>query len=177
MKHFLGFVLFSFLFSNAGAQTQPIKLPMTNGKIIYEVIDTTLQGKTKAQLYSAFKLWAFDNFVDLNHVLQIDDSTNGIMAGKSQFSYYINFLERSGVYKIEFSFTTTLKDGKYKTQFYNFWLSDMVNGGGFSLAYALARPKKLRLHRNYLVRIEGTMKYLTESLKSRMQSDGVTGSF
>jgi hypothetical protein len=73
-------------------------------------------GKTTKELYTIIKAWAALNFKSANDVIQMDDSENGILIGKGNFTYIgpggITYRCIDG--HVNFTLKAQVKEGRYK---------------------------------------------------------------
>jgi hypothetical protein len=91
------------------------QLPMKEGKVFYETIDSV--NMSKEQLYKKAKVWLVNTFNDSKAVIEIDDSDK--IVGKGNF--IVNYTYALTPSKCKFNFTVNLdfKDNKYRMQIYN----------------------------------------------------------
>lgn len=74
------------LFATFSAKAQ---LPVKDGKVTYEVIDS-VQG-TKNEIYGRAKLWLATAFKDAKEVIQADDKDAGEIVGKGSFRFSYSY--------------------------------------------------------------------------------------
>lgn len=113
-------VTFHFGFTQSDT-TQPNNIfPLKDNVIFYEVIDSTLKGVSKEQLYMRAKTWVIRTFNYPRAVTEMDDRENGIIMGKGAFDYVTPMVQMSiqrGT--IKFTFRITVKDNKYRIQVFD----------------------------------------------------------
>ncbi len=106
----LGIVLFFIpLFSDAQSE-----LPTKDGKVFYEIVDSSVSGSQK-ELYDRAKLWMVDIFRSANAVIQLDDKDNSILVGKGVYTFTHNMVP----FSIRFTIKINTKENKYRAQIYD----------------------------------------------------------
>lgn len=118
-------LLFSFLLilNVAGLfaqkQVDRVTLPTKDDKVFYERIELVDSNETKDQLFLKASKWAAENFVDNKEAIKLADKEQGKIVGSGLFTLRYNKLLTMDDY-VSFDFDITIKDGKYRTQIYNF---------------------------------------------------------
>ncbi|MGV8094512.1 MAG: DUF4468 domain-containing protein [Mangrovibacterium sp.] len=102
-----------------------------NSQSYSEVIE--VPGKTADQLYASARMWFADNFKSANDVLQMDDSKAGILIGKGNTTVAENYSVSMGVpmtseWNTHFTIKVMVKDGRYKCDMYDFFVTTISNG-------------------------------------------------
>lgn len=112
-------ILLSVIFINkASAQNE---LPVKDGKVVYELIDSSARGSAK-ELNEKAKMWFANAFRDSKEVLQFQ-SDNSII-GKGSFS----FDQAMVPFRVWFSVKVDSKDSKYRVQFYDITYREGTRG-------------------------------------------------
>jgi hypothetical protein len=94
--------------------------PLKDNVIFYEIIDSTLKGVSKEQLYTRAKTWVIRTFNYPRAVTEMDDKENGIIMGKGAFDYVTPMVQMSiqrGT--IKYTFKITVRDNKYRFQIFD----------------------------------------------------------
>jgi hypothetical protein len=164
MKHFLTICILISICSYTQAQTATF--PMKAGKVYYEIVDSSKQGYSKAQLYSMSKLWLSNQVFDENSFIQIDIPEAGLIAGRMTMPGSVGFAFQ-GNYSFSFSFAVISKDGRYKAQLYDFRLTKYES---YALEYFLEQPKKYEDYKNALPKFEGRAYGFLRSIQHAMES-------
>lgn len=110
------FILFFLIPSLLKAQ-----LPVKDGKVFYETIDTT--SLNKEELYNVSKLWLANTFRDSKSVIEIDNKELGSIVGKGNFEIGASWMLTYTVLQCRFNIKIDIKDLKYRIQLYNFFLA------------------------------------------------------
>lgn len=106
--------LFLFCFSSLLVFGQD--LPIKDGKVFYEKIDSA--NGTKNELYNRAKLWFANTFKDSKSVIQIDNKEDGQLLGKGNFDVPYRYVVNT-VAQCNFTIKFDFKDNKYRVQIYN----------------------------------------------------------
>jgi hypothetical protein len=69
---------------------------------------------TKAQIFERCERWIGINFKSAQNVIQVKDKEAGTIISKGNFSVEHNNAFQSNVYRVEFTMTIDIKDGKYR---------------------------------------------------------------
>jgi hypothetical protein len=93
------------------------QLPVKDGKVFYEVVDTC--SLTKEQLYNKTKLWLANTFNDSKSVIEVDDKENGEIVGKGNFDFTCKYSLVNVNSTCFFTIKIDVKDNKYRLQLYN----------------------------------------------------------
>jgi len=118
MKHILLVALIAISVNGFG-QTE---LPLKEGKVFYESIDST--PLNKAEAFMKAKAWFVNTFNSGKDVLQIDDKDGGIIMGKGYTQKSVgNFMTGPLEQDIYYVINITVKDNKYRIQLYNIYVS------------------------------------------------------
>lgn len=88
--------------------------PVVNGKVIYEQVDSSVNGNS-AEIYNRAKLWVANTFRNSKNVIQIDDKESGTIVGKGNF----DVVQTMTSYIVRFTFKIDARDSKYRIQFYD----------------------------------------------------------
>lgn len=120
MKLLIRLVLSCFaLLKISTLNAQDISLPMSDNKVQYEIIDSTVTG-SKDELYARAKKWFATSFRDSKSVLELDDKSAGTVLGKGYFSFNAGGLD----YTFRTTFEVKLKDNKYRFKMFDFYNVD-----------------------------------------------------
>lgn len=90
------------------------ELPTKDGKILYEIVDSTVKG-TGGEIYDRAKVWFVEAFKSANAVIQLDDKENSTIIGKGYFSFTHNLQP----YEVWFTAKINVKDNRYRAQLYS----------------------------------------------------------
>lgn len=90
------------------------ELPSKDGKVIYEIVDSSVAGSAD-ELYSRAKVWMANAFRDAQEVIQLDDKEAHTLMGKGP----LQFIQTMATYSVYFTVKIGTKDNKYRLQFYN----------------------------------------------------------
>lgn len=93
-------------------------IPQKDGNYMYENI-IIADSLTKEELYTKAKVWFVQSFKSPKDVLQMDDKEAGRIIGKGYFSFDYPFFVETYTMKVYFTVDITVKDGKYRIQFYD----------------------------------------------------------
>ena len=121
MKFFL-LAIILFACSPAVMYAQIEKFPEKDGKVYYEMIDSTVKDLSKSQLYNSSKLWVINLWKD-KRIIQLDNPDDGMIVGTASFPFYTKSLGAYSSHQCIFSFHITSKDGKYRMQVYDLIIS------------------------------------------------------
>jgi hypothetical protein len=124
----LSFVLYT---ANIALSQQ---LPVKEGKVFYEVIDSSIQG-TKQELQVKAKMWMANAFKDAKEVVQMDDKEAGEVLGKGNFNIgYFNMHCR-------FTIKISTRDNKYRCQIYDMSIVSPNGQASKPMEYYAEHPK------------------------------------
>lgn len=87
-----------------------------------EVVEVS--GKSIDQLYASAREWFALTFKSANNVLQMDDPISGILIGKG----FENFSESTLEWNLYFTIKVMVKDGKYKCEMFDFFVTTKSSG-------------------------------------------------
>lgn len=96
-----------------------------------------VEGASKSELYNRAKIYLADAFVDLNEVIQVDDKDAGIIVCKGLLKYTPTFISGSAGTEgyIKFTLKISLKEGRYKYEFLDFYHKPNPSSYSFSVGY------------------------------------------
>lgn len=97
------------------AQSQ---MPMKDGKVIYEEIDS-MPNVSKGELYSKSKIWFVNTFNSSKDVLQLEDKDNGQLIGKGNFDYLYTVVLTSATWVCNFTVQIDCRDNKARIKVYD----------------------------------------------------------
>lgn len=120
MKSLAIFFLLVALIKNCEAQNE---MPSKEGKVLYELIDSSIIAPSN-ELFNRAKIWFGNAFRDSKEVIQIEDKENGLLMGKGNF----NFEQSLVPFLIKFSIRVSVKDNKYRVQFYDITYREGTRG-------------------------------------------------
>jgi hypothetical protein len=106
-------------------------IPNRDGEIMYELIDSSVIGKSKDEVFRASQATLVEAFKDSKDVLEVIDKEDGHLMGKGNTTYYFNAgLYRANI-RLPFVIDIRAKDGRYRIQLrdlntYTYW--NEVNG-------------------------------------------------
>lgn len=97
-----------------------------------------VEGKTADQLYASAKEWIAKTFVSANDVIQMDDVTAGKLIGKG-YAEVANSYTTAGMmkltmfitWKLNFTITIAVKDGRYKCDITDISVTQYVPGSQY----------------------------------------------
>lgn len=90
------------------------ELPSKEGKVFYEIVDSSVTGSAD-ELYSRARVWMANAFKDAQEVIQLDDKETHTLIGKGLFQ----FIQTMATYSVYFTVKIGTKDNKYRLQFYD----------------------------------------------------------
>jgi hypothetical protein len=93
-------------------------LPLRDGKIFYETIDSSYR-KSKIETYKSAKIWFADIFKDSKSVLQIDDKDLGELLGKGTFQYPVSSQGVVVQFWCEFTAKLSCRENRFRLQIYD----------------------------------------------------------
>lgn len=140
MKKFYLFLLVPI--TSVAQKEQPIQLPMKDGKVVYEVIDSSLS-KPKNEIYSAATIWMANAFASAKDVNQVSDKETGEILGKGNFKFHFHFFVSNYEDRCNFSIRISCRDNKYRIQIYDIIIESIGSDFGTSPleSYAM-KPEK-----------------------------------
>lgn len=102
-------------------------VPLKDGKIFYEVIDSSFK-KLKPETYKSAKMWFADAFKDSKSVLQVDDKDLGELMGKGTFEYPVTYQGFTAEFWCQFTVKVSCRNDKYRLQIYDVMTKGKANG-------------------------------------------------
>lgn len=146
------------------------QMPVKEGKVTYEVIDS-VQG-SKAQIYNRAKMWFAAAFKDAKEVIQVDDKESGELMGKGAFRFSYTYFANIDCRAV-FTLHISARDGKYRAI-----LTDIITEQGTSRVQAPIetindKPDK-KYNKKIISAVEKGVTDLLEDLQKKMRatSDG-----
>lgn len=92
-------------------------LPVRNGNIHYEYIDSSITA-SKEQLYYKARLWIAEKFIDPRSSIKIDDPAKGEVVGRCNF-----YFDYGVIFTVDtrcgFTIKVNCRDNKYRIQVYD----------------------------------------------------------
>jgi hypothetical protein len=164
MNAVLPIVLLSLITSATQAQT--IELPKKNGRIFYEIVDSTVQGRTKLQLYNASKLWVFNYFKQVEGVIHIDNPDDGMIVGTGTFRFDVKAMIGFQPNRCFYTFTITAKDNKYRIQVYDLVVA---TDSEQKERFPLEDPRPFYKYERYAAGVNSEVERLVASIQYSMQ--------
>ncbi len=159
MKHIILIALLAISFNSFSQGELPIK----DGKVFYESIDSIKC--TKAEAYIKAKTWFANTFNSAKSVIQLDDKDAGVIVGKGFTEKEAgNAFTGSIPQNVWYTINITIKDGKYRIQIYDVFLK---NTDGYT-STAESINKYPKMNKKFLKRIDDSCKDLIASLKAAM---------
>jgi hypothetical protein len=110
------------------------QMPMKDGKVVYELIDSSLTG-TQQQLQAKAKIWMANVFKDSREVIQVDDKDAGEVVGKGNFSW-----GSLPPYTCWFTIRISSRDNKYRCQIYDMMMQGGTEGAKRSIEHWIEHP-------------------------------------
>lgn len=110
------------------------QMPMKDGKVIYEMIDSSVTG-TPQQLQVKAKMWMANTFNDSKAVIEVDDKDAGEVVGKGNAAWG-SLPPYTGYFTIRIS----CKENKYRCQIYDLFLKGGTEGDRRSVERWIDRP-------------------------------------
>ncbi len=162
MKQILFFTIMAIALSS---NSQEITLPFKNGKVIYEVIDSTVKG-TKEEILGKAKIWVSHSFNDGKSVIEIDDNVNGKLIVKGN-SLVPSKLILAPIERMNFTIEFSFKDNKYRIQIYN------IDGYPQSVPSLNVTIESLHMtysKNDYPFKTKGQEKYMSEKKEKDKQT-------
>ena len=95
-----------------------ITLPIKDGKIVYEQIDS-ISNVSRSELYKRSKIWVTKIFKSSKAVIQIDDSSSAQLIGKGNFDYYYQVLLSGNIWTCNFTLQIDCKENKSRIKIYD----------------------------------------------------------
>lgn len=137
------------------------EMPMKDGKVFYEVIDT-IPNTSKIDLYNRSKIWFVNTFNNAKAVIQLDDKDAGVIMGKG-VSVFDNGNIVTGSLRnyIDYTININIKDNKYRLQVYD--ISVTNQSATYTPEYCLKYPK---MNKKKLERIDNDVQGTIASFKS-----------
>lgn len=160
MKRFLTLlVAFSALFASA-------QLPVKDGKVTYEIIDSV--PGTKAQIYSRAKMWLATAFKDAKEVVQVDDREAGELAAKGAFRFSYAAMMMNVDSRATFVLRLSARDGRYRAI-----VTDIITEQGTARAqmpieHYNDKPDK-KINKKVLEAVEKPVTDMLEDLQKKMR--------
>lgn len=92
-------------------------LPVKDGKVVYEHIDSSATA-SKEQLYYKARLWIAEQFIDYRSAIKFDDPAQGEIVGRYTFYFdYGSILTQNT--RCGFTIKVSCRDNKYRIQVYD----------------------------------------------------------
>ncbi len=92
-------------------------IPVKDGEIVYEIIDSTYPGKTKEEIFVAAQSTLVQKFKDSKAVLEVADKNAGHLMGKGNVVFeFVGTIQVVGI-RVPFIIDIQIKTGKYRVQF------------------------------------------------------------
>lgn len=138
----LGLITPLLVFSQKRNAAQQEILPLKDGNVFYEKIydvDSTLQ---KQELYDRSMRWLAKTFVDSKEVIRIANKETGNIVGKGIFDVVTSGFW-GGTTRIQVIIDITVKDKKYRVQFYQFQIKRLTEKSLTDEYYPIERSLKL----------------------------------
>ena len=122
-------------------------LPMKDGKVFYQAIDTV--DANKNEIYNRSKIWFVNTFNKARAVLQLDDKDSGIIMGKGATKFDAgNFVVGPIIMYLHYTININIKDGKSRIQVYDIYAANEYDRVTYTpeelLKYAKMNKGKLR---------------------------------
>ncbi len=160
MKHLLFITLIVISF-NSFCQNP---LPLKDGKVFYESIDSI--NCTKSEAYIKAKTWFANTFNSANSVIQMDDKDAGSLIGKGYTAKEAGNVFTGPISQnVWYTINITIKDGKYRVQIYDVYIK---NSDGYTMT-SESLNKYPKMNKKFIKRIDDSCKELIVSLKAAMQ--------
>lgn len=152
---FLFFLLSNYCFA------QNLSVPMKEGKIFYEAINTVEQKKD--QTFAALRSWMANAFVSAKDVIQMDDKDMGQIVGKGIFYIHSKGLA-TAAWPCYFTISITVKDDKYRVQLNNFMYGEGKNT--MESVYEMYQKGKMKNSTGNMIReLDEQSKKILEDIK------------
>jgi hypothetical protein len=122
MKHLLFVVLVLSTFIADGQEKDlnyyltEYKYPVKHGAAFFDIVDSSMQGKSKQQIYQAIQATVADLFKNSKNVVRIDDVQEAHLMGKGVSKINYKYMTTSLQALMHFTFDIRAKDGKYRIQ-------------------------------------------------------------
>jgi hypothetical protein len=153
--------LFTILFILPFFSFGQSQLPLKDGKVFYETVDT-IPSTTKIDLYNKSKIWFVNTFNSAKAVLQMDDKEAGIIMGKGITPYEGGNAFSGPIHNsINYTININIKDNKYRIQVYDISISN--ENASYTPEYCLKYPK---MNKKKLEKIDDSVKELIASFKT-----------
>lgn len=94
------------------------QLPVKDGKVVYELIDSSLL-MTKNVIFDNAKLAVVELFVDANSVIQIDDKAKGEIVGKGRTKFTYRMLMTEIPNTANYTITISSRENKVRIKIYD----------------------------------------------------------
>jgi len=121
--------IFAFISVSAYAQkdTAGLKIPISNGSVVYEHVFET-PGKTKAQLYNDAQQWFITRYKNFRDI-EVADSANDRVIGKGkEIVAFLGPFKTSIPFQSRMSIQIDCKDGKFRSRISAITLSPRDTG-------------------------------------------------
>lgn len=136
------------------------ELPVKDGKVVYEFIDTTVKGSSD-QLNDKAKIWFANAFRDSKEVLQYQSENS--LIGKGNF----DFNQAMVPFLVRFSVRVDCKDNKYRVQFYDITYREGTRGAVKDIEGLNEKRGRDKLKGN----IDQHFKYIISSISKTMSGN------
>ncbi len=134
-KNLLIFLLLMLSLYVKAQDSTAVKLPVKDGKVIYEgIVDIT--NKSKTELYKNASQWFVDFFKSSKDVIQNSDKEEGRIVGKGIAFIQIKIIGFTSEFPDLLTIQVDVKDNKYRYRIYDMQLStETQNLNGFGTLY------------------------------------------
>jgi hypothetical protein len=155
-------LLITFLIALPAISIAQQQLPLKDGKVFYERIDS-MPNASKLDLYNKAKIWFVNTFNSAKAVIQMDDKDAGTLMGKGLTGFDAGNLMTGPIKQyINYTININLKDNKYRMQIYDIYVSD-GNATAYTPEQLLKYPK---MNKKKIERIDNNVQDLIAGFKA-----------
>ncbi|AIM38285.1 hypothetical protein KO02_17535 [Sphingobacterium sp. ML3W] len=176
MKKIFLLLLMLPLFTKAQKVVDRVTMPTKDGSVFYEEVVSVDSNLVKNVLYIRALKWFADNFNDSNEVKQVEDKENGKIVGSGIFESRKNVLT-GGFDRISFMIDITVKDGRYRVQFYDIKEKNIDGKGHSTYGYSSINSTYERQQKDDKYMFRGSniksLRFIDEKIKELIQSVNV----
>ncbi len=155
----------------------PIELPMKDGRIFYEKVDSSSEKTTKAILFLKARQWFVSQYKNSKYPIEIEDKEMGKIVSKGTISYSPGMMPAH----VTFVLNVDVKDAKYRIQAYDF---SLTRGTGLHeksddlyRIYESYRTDKKNIRGPLIEGMDGRVMALIDDFMNHMKTPAISNDF
>lgn len=157
-----------------GAEKIILPIDSATNMITYQEV-VKVEGATKDELYVRAREWFARSFKSSKSVIQMEDKEAGKIIGKGSSSGLYTVLMSTVPYKLDFTVSITVKEGRYRYEISPFDTQNSSSEGLYSIYTAEDKGMKYSIAKKVVPHIHSIGMSLSNGIKEFMQQNITNG--